>query len=70
MARLRSPAPDAGLWEGPAGDQGRPDGDLLGLKGGRRCVGTSDLKRAKQRLGISPAGFGGGAITFPEFRQC
>ena len=33
MACLRSPAPDAGLRGGLAGDQGRPYGDLLGLKG-------------------------------------
>lgn len=32
MARIRSPGPDAGLRGSAAGDQGRPDGDLLGLK--------------------------------------
>ena len=43
MARIRSPAPDAGLRGGLAEDQGSPCGDLLGVMKGVVGLGAEEL---------------------------
>lgn len=44
-----TPAPNAGLRGGAAGDQGRPDGDLLGLKGTEGMAGLLQQARKLSR---------------------
>ena len=55
MAHLRPLAPNAGLRDGAKGDQSRPDGNILGMKG----VGPWGRKGIDTPFGMK-TGLGGG----------